>query len=101
MHDIKEVLMALKTDGLALSAVWRQAHELAQKREGIPAYDRLHALLHRIEGDQPNAAYWYRRCGEPAFVGDVADEVEHLIERLSLAADIDKDRAQSRRDVST
>jgi hypothetical protein len=25
----------------------------------------VHAYLHRKEGDQDNAAYWYRRAGRP------------------------------------
>jgi len=81
MQDIENVLVALRADGLELGTAWRRAHELAQGHEGVPAYDRLHALLHRIEGDEPNAAYWYRRAGEPIFSGDVKAEIEYLIER--------------------
>ncbi|MGI9504247.1 MAG: hypothetical protein ACR2RE_14455 [Geminicoccaceae bacterium] len=81
MQDIADVLTDLKADGLALGSAWKRAHELAQGHEGVAAYDRLHALLHRIEGDEPNTAYWYRRAGEPVYSGDVMDEVEHLIER--------------------
>lgn len=42
---------------------WEGAHDIAQTQEGVWAYDRLHAYLHRLEGDVGNAAYWYRRCG--------------------------------------
>lgn len=80
MRDIVEVLIALKADGLGLGAAWQRAHHLAQQHEGEAAYDRLHALLHRIEGDDANAAYWYRRAGETVFVGSVADEVELMID---------------------
>lgn len=31
---------------------WHEAHEIAQAHEGHPDYDRIHALLHRIEGDE-------------------------------------------------
>ncbi|MFN8345949.1 MAG: hypothetical protein U0X91_13140 [Spirosomataceae bacterium] len=41
---------------------WNKAHEIAQSREGTRDYDRLHAYLHRKEGDQWNAGYWYRRA---------------------------------------
>lgn len=41
---------------------WESAHNVAQSNEGHSDYDRLHALLHRIEGDEWNAKYWYRRC---------------------------------------
>jgi hypothetical protein len=81
MRDIQEALDALKADGLKLGDAWRRAHELAQDHEGEAAYDRLHALLHRIEGDQPNAGYWYRRAGETPFEGSLEDEVEQLIDR--------------------
>ena len=81
MQDIADALTALKADRLALGSAWKRAHELAQDHEGVQLYDRLHALLHRIEGDEPNAAYWYRRAGESVYTGTVADEVDLLIER--------------------
>lgn len=83
MQDIQKALIALKAENLELGAAWQRAHELAQAHEGVAAYDRLHALLHRIEGDDANAAYWYRRAGEPAFSGSVLDETSSLIEQSS------------------
>jgi hypothetical protein len=81
MRDIEEALIGLKAESFALGAAWQRAHQLAQQHEGETAYDRLHALLHRIEGDDANAAYWYRRSGEAVFSGSVAKEVELLIDR--------------------
>lgn len=43
---------------------WTRAHESAQHDEG-PEGSWVHAYLHRKEGDQSNAAYWYRRAGKP------------------------------------
>ena len=43
---------------------WARAHESAQQDEG-PDGSWVHAYLHRKEGDQSNAAYWYRRAGKP------------------------------------
>jgi hypothetical protein len=43
---------------------WTRAHESAQQDEG-PEGSWVHAYLHRKEGDQNNAAYWYRRAGKP------------------------------------
>jgi hypothetical protein len=40
---------------------WEKAHEFAQRRED-QAGNRVHAYLHRKEGDLSNAGYWYRRC---------------------------------------
>ncbi len=55
--------------GPALLALWREArgewaaaHELAQKAAGR-AGDWVHAYLHRVEGDELNAGYWYARAG--------------------------------------
>ena len=44
---------------------WTRAHESAQQDEGIEG-SWVHAYLHRKEGDQGNAAYWYSRAGKPA-----------------------------------
>jgi hypothetical protein len=42
---------------------WDRAHDLAQQageRDGA----WVHAYLHRKEGDEGNAAYWYRLAGK-------------------------------------
>jgi hypothetical protein len=44
---------------------WTRAHESAQRDEGMEG-SWVHAYLHRKEGDQGNAAYWYGRAGKPA-----------------------------------
>ena len=43
---------------------WELAHESAQQDEG-PDGAWVYAYRHRKEGDQSNAAYWYRRAGQP------------------------------------
>ena len=43
---------------------WKRAHESAQQDEGMEG-SWVHAYLHRKEGDQDNAAYWYRRASKP------------------------------------
>jgi hypothetical protein len=69
-----EALWWLKKGGLETGATWERAHALAQGGEGDPACDRVHALVHWIEGDKSNAAYWFRRAGgEPECV-DIAEE---------------------------
>ena len=64
---------------------WSNAHDIVQEHEGEPLYDWLHALLHRQEGDASNAAYWYRRAGQPVFHGMIRHEWETLT-RTQLAA---------------
>ena len=41
---------------------WEVAHEKAQERDDA-AGAHVHAYLHRKEGDESNANYWYRRAG--------------------------------------
>jgi hypothetical protein len=42
---------------------WTKAHESAQQDEG-QAGSWVHAYLHRKEGDDSNATYWYSRAGK-------------------------------------
>ena len=44
--------------------VWKRAHKSAQRDKG-PEGSWVHAYLHRKEGEQGNAAYWYGRAGKP------------------------------------
>ena len=46
----------------ALAEDWGAAHDIAQRHEGDAVADWLHAVLHKIEGDDGNARYWYRRA---------------------------------------
>lgn len=62
---------------------WEEAHEIAQSKEGHPDYDRIHALLHRIEGDEWNAKYWYRRCGLDFPSVSIAEETEALVRQYA------------------
>lgn len=43
---------------------WTRAHESAQQDESTGG-SWVHAYVHRKEGDQDNAAYWYGRAGKP------------------------------------
>jgi len=54
---ISDELLALWYDA---RGNWNRAHELVQETGGYTA-DWIHAYLHRKEGDNSNAAYWYRR----------------------------------------
>ncbi|GAB2575587.1 hypothetical protein [Spirosoma areae] len=76
--DLHPVLQGLWYDA---NANWEQAHTIAQSREGIQAYDRLHAYLHRKEGDRFNANYWYRRAKAPFFDGTLAEEWQALVQQ--------------------
>lgn len=41
---------------------WDKAHEIVQQEEDV-MNARIHAYLHRKEGDDWNARYWHRRAG--------------------------------------
>ncbi|MEQ9406647.1 MAG: hypothetical protein RIK87_02935 [Fuerstiella sp.] len=43
---------------------WDEAHNVAQEIH-TPLGSWIHALLHLIEGDTGNAAYWFRKAGRP------------------------------------
>ena len=58
-QNISEILEALWYDG---KGDWESAHNVAQTQEGVQEYDYLHAYLHRKEGDNWNANYWYQRA---------------------------------------
>ncbi|MCB5188917.1 hypothetical protein LG200_12985 [Methylobacillus caricis] len=44
----------------ALSGDWDAAHHIAQD-SSAPEAHWLHAVLHKIEGDEWNSRYWYQR----------------------------------------
>ena len=75
---MKEIIKALQ---LIQEDNWDAAHDIAQSKEGHPDYDRIHALLHRIEGDEWNAKYWYRRCNLPFPSVSIEEETEQLLQK--------------------
>lgn len=79
-NDISPLLQALWHD---YNGNWEAAHNVAQSKEGTREYDRLHAYLHRKEGDNWNANYWYRRAGESMPGVSLDDEWEQLARQLT------------------
>jgi hypothetical protein len=63
---------------------WERAHECAQVNESDSRAAWVHAYLHRKEGDLSNAAYWYRRAGQPVAGSDL--DAEWLAIAVSLLA---------------
>lgn len=56
---------------------WRGAHEIVQDDEDSRIACWAHAIVHVMEGDLPNARYWFRKAGR-AFSGDAAAETAAL-----------------------
>ncbi len=57
---------------------WDRAHRIAQEI-GTTAGSRVHAYLHRRQGDADNARYWYSQAGRQ----ECRDSLEHEWEQLT------------------
>lgn len=60
---------------------WKAAHECAQNQDDAEGA-WVHAYLHRKEGDQANAAYWYRQAGKPVSNAPLEIEWETIVMSL-------------------
>ena len=65
MH--KNLLQAID---LAVAGHWNASHELVQQYDTDMTAAWIHAVLHKIEGDQDNSRYWCRRAGKLEHVSD-------------------------------
>ena len=77
---------ALRALWLDARGNWDGAHDAAQAGEG-GAGDWVHAYLHRKEGDNGNAAYWYRRAGKPVCRASLDEEWAAIAGALLQADD--------------
>ncbi|GAB2654154.1 hypothetical protein GCM10027036_04380 [Flavihumibacter cheonanensis] len=60
---------------------WEKAHALIQDLPDKQAA-LLHAYLHRVEGDEWNARYWYNRAGASMPALDTKEEWKELVKRF-------------------
>jgi hypothetical protein len=75
---VKPALVALWHDG---KGDWDAAHNTAQAIEdAVGAW--VHAYLHRKEGDEGNAAYWYRKAGKPIAKDALDEEWARIVAEL-------------------
>ena len=74
--DVSVYLLSLWYDA---KGDWQQAHETIQHVTTNNA-SWIHAYLHRKEGDQFNADYWYNRAGKKKPSVSLAQEWEMLAE---------------------
>lgn len=61
---------------------WKRAHALVDELETADAM-AVHAYLHREEGQESNANYWYARAGEKYRRSSLKEEWSALVEGLS------------------
>lgn len=73
--------LALQTLWWDAKGDWHRAHECAQQDTGQTG-SIVHAYLHRKEGDQSNARYWYNRAGREPATGTLDSEWEALAQEL-------------------
>jgi hypothetical protein len=77
-ENFKPELLALWYD---YNGDWAKAHDQVDQLPGKSAA-RIHAYLHRKEGDLWNADYWYKRAGERRPFLSLEQEWEELLERF-------------------
>jgi len=77
-EDLPQLLQALLLDA---DGDWQSAHNIAQK-DPSPEGSWVHAYLHRKEGDQGNASYWYHFAGRQMPDMSFEEEWEYIAQAL-------------------
>jgi hypothetical protein len=75
---LSDALQAMWHDG---KGDWHAAHELAQVNNSATNC-WIHAYLHRKEGDNWNAQYWYTRAGKPMPKISLDEEWQAIVKAL-------------------
>lgn len=75
---VGDLLHSLWYDG---KGDWEKAHNIAQDIDNTEG-SWVHAYLHRKEGDEWNAGYWYRRAGKPFCNGSLDTEWNQLVKHF-------------------
>jgi hypothetical protein len=60
---------------------WERAHLVAQDI-ATPDGAWVHAYLHRVEGDNGNAGYWYRQASQPVCRTSLQEEWHSIVTAL-------------------
>lgn len=74
--DWPDTLKAMWYD---LKGDWEASHDIAQEIPN-PQGSWIHAFLHRKEGDEFNAGYWYRQAGRKFPNMTIEEEQQELVE---------------------
>ncbi len=74
--------LLVKAVNLALDNKWDQAHHIVQEYDDSYAC-WIHAVLHKIEGDEGNSKYWYRQAGRDFSSATADDELRQILQELS------------------
>ncbi len=76
--ELPALLQAMWYDG---KGDWDAAHSIAQDIDTADG-SWVHAYLHRKEGDNFNAGYWYRRANKPASNVSLDEEWEEIVRAM-------------------
>lgn len=77
-ENIEKTLKSLWWDA---KGNWDKAHRIVQEMHTLSA-SRVHAYLHRKEGDLNNASFWYTNAGLPMPGISVGDEWDEIVSSL-------------------
>ena len=64
---------------------WHMAHEIVQQMDDVTAA-RIHAYLHREEGDDWNSRYWHRQAGSTFPENMSLEEEWRMLVKLCLGS---------------
>ena len=85
-HSLTPSLRAMWHDA---NGDWESAHRIVQDDDSREAA-WVHAYLHRREGDDGNAGYWYARAGRSAARGSLESEWEEIVGALLRSSEVAK-----------
>ena len=79
----KDNLDCLNAIEFALGEKWDEAHRIVQELK-TPKAQWIHAVLHKIEGDESNSRYWYSRSSIEVYESylDSTQELKVIKEQL-------------------
>lgn len=77
-EGLNDLLLAMWHEG---KGDWTKAHELTQRASSVEAA-WVHAYLHRKEGDESNARYWYSRAHRIFSTGTLPEEWDEIVSWL-------------------
>ncbi|WP_350285545.1 hypothetical protein [uncultured Croceitalea sp.] len=73
--------LTLQALWFAANDQWNAAHDIAQDlHTSVGSW--IHAHLHRVEGDDFNAGYWYQQAGKPFCNSTLSVEVQELVKAV-------------------
>ena len=74
-----------KAADLLAAGDWQAAHKIVQEDEASPLACWAHGIVHIMEGDLPNARYWYGEAKRPFPARpSVANEIQALKQEIGL-----------------